>query len=314
MSKFYDIAIIGAGSCGIASTIEAKIHGKEAVLLEKGDSCLQTVRKYYKDGKRVDKAYKGFESYTKGNVDFHSGTKESTIEHFDHLLVGVNVLYNCEVEKCVKVGDKFEVHYSKGMLKAKNVIIAVGKMGKPNKPSYKIPASLSQRVNFNLDKCAGNEKILVVGGGNSAAEYAVALTKNNDVTLSYRKPEFTRLNDLNKADVAKAAEEGKLKLKMGSDIEGLDDAEGKVAVNFIGSEREIYDRVIYAIGGTTPVDFLKKCAVTFDENGLPKVDENCESEVKGLYIGGDLITKNGGSIVFAINNANTIITHIAKEK
>ena len=33
---------------------------------------------------------------------------------------------------------------------AKNIIIAIGKMGKPNKPEYKIPKTLSKVVNFNI--------------------------------------------------------------------------------------------------------------------------------------------------------------------
>ena len=66
-------------------------------------------------------------------------------------------------------------------------------MGKPNKPNYKIPLEIQKNVNFNLDNCSKNEKILVVGGGNSAAEYAYSLAlDDNIVTIAYRK-EFYKI-------------------------------------------------------------------------------------------------------------------------
>ncbi len=35
-------------------------------------------------------------------------------------------------------------------------------MGKPNRPSYKIPPSIKAVVNFNLDRCGNWEKIIVI--------------------------------------------------------------------------------------------------------------------------------------------------------
>jgi len=125
MSHLYDLIIIGGGPGGIGAAIESVSLGlKNILIIEKGDNHSQTIRKFYKDHKRVDKDYKG------------------------------------------QVVEK----------------------------NYKIPPSLSQRVNFNLDKCILGEKILVVGGGNSAAEYAIDLAEKHNVTLNYRRTEFSRLN------------------------------------------------------------------------------------------------------------------------
>ena len=83
----YDIVVIGGGPCGIATVVEAKKGGLlRILLLEKGDNHSQTIRKFYKDGKRVDKEYKGLDSNTKGNIEFFDGTKESTLNYFDKLL------------------------------------------------------------------------------------------------------------------------------------------------------------------------------------------------------------------------------------
>ncbi|CZE48346.1 NAD(P)-binding domain-containing protein [Campylobacter geochelonis] len=318
MENVYDLAVIGGGPCGISSVVEAKISGLQKVLLlEKGDNHSQTIRTFYKDNKRVDKEYKGMDSETKGKVHFETGTKEDVLNYFDGLLdnEGVDAVFKTEVEKVVKGDDGiFTVITPNAQYKAKNVIIAIGRMGKPNKPEYKIPPSITQRVNFNLDKCGVNEKILVVGGGNSAIEYAITLSTSNIVTLSYRRMNFTRLNEINERDIYKAAKYGDVILRLNTNIESLENENGKVLAHYKDGRDFVYDRVVYAIGGTTPVDFLKNCGVGIDENGVPKIDEHCQSQIPGLYIGGDLITKSGGSIVVALNHSNAIINHIISTK
>lgn len=315
MSKIYDIIVIGGGPFGIASIVEAKREGiNDILLLEKGENHSQTIRKFYKDGKRVDKEYKGLDSQTKGSVVFFDGTKETTLNYFDALLESgkIDALFNTEVESAKKTGEFFTVYTSKGEFQSKYVLIGIGIMGRPNKPSYKIPASINARVNFNLNSCNENEKILVVGGGNSAAEYAVELGKYNIVTLCYRKDKFTRLNETNEKQVYESQKEGKLELKMGFDIDSLDNENGSVKVNFTNGSSEVYDRVIYAIGGSTPVDFLEKCGVEM-KDGSVNLDEHLQSNIPGLFIGGDIASKKGGSIVVAINDAHQVISFISEK-
>jgi len=317
MQQVYDIVVIGGGPGGIGAVVESKVLGLGRILMiEKGDNHSQTIRKFYKDNKRVDLNYKGQEVKLAGNVDFKDGTKESTLNYFDTLLDNgdIDAVFNSEVEKIKKDGDIFQIITSTAGYTAKNVIIAIGTMGKPNKPSYKIPISLKQRVNFNLDKCSLNEKLLLVGGGNSAAEYAIELSKTNNVTLNYRRDKFTRLNEINEKILLKYNGQEKLRLRMATDIESLENENGLVKVNYNDGYHTIYDRVIYAIGGSTPVDFLKLCGITFDKNNKPEFDENYESKTKGLYLGGDIAVQSGGSIAIALNHAHHIITHILKKK
>lgn len=314
MKCVYDLVVIGGGPCGIGAVVEAKANGlKNVLLLEKGDNHSQTIRKFYKDNKRVDKSYKGQDSTIHGVVAFDDGTKESTLDYFDKLLDNheIDTAFNTEVESIKKEDNGiFHITTSVAGYGAKNVMISIGKMGRPNKPSYKIPPSLNLVVNFNVDSCSSNEKIIVVGGGNSAAEYAVDLSEANEVTLNYRKDKFTRLNDINEAAVMALSGAGNLNLKLGVDIEELENESGKVKVKFTDGTSEIYDRAIYAIGGSTPVDFLQKCGVALDSDKDPIVNENYESSIKGLYIGGDIVLKNGGSIVLALNHAHKVIQSI----
>ena len=106
-------------------------------MIEKGDNHSQTIRQYYKDSKRVDKDWKGQTVDMVGNVDFFDGTKESTLEYFETILDGdgIETLFNAEVDRVTKEDDIFTVVTPQGDFLAKNVIVSIGRMGKPNKPS-----------------------------------------------------------------------------------------------------------------------------------------------------------------------------------
>ena len=85
--KKYDIAIIGGGPGGIACAIEAAVHGIEnIILIDKADNHSSTIRKFYKENKRVDKDWKGQTVEIEGNIPFIDGTKETTLDFFDKLL------------------------------------------------------------------------------------------------------------------------------------------------------------------------------------------------------------------------------------
>ena len=58
MQEIFDIIIIGGGPGGIGSAIEAEVHGIAKILLiEKTENHSHTIRKFYKDNKRVDPTF-----------------------------------------------------------------------------------------------------------------------------------------------------------------------------------------------------------------------------------------------------------------
>ncbi|MDX4066248.1 NAD(P)-binding domain-containing protein [Aliarcobacter skirrowii] len=316
-SKIFDTVIVGAGVSGISCAVELKIKKIENfAVVEKSDNFFNTIRTFYKDGKRVDKNWRNQVIELLGNINFNGGLKEEVLDYFENLLKkhNINPLYNSEVEKIIKNSDDiFEVHLKENILKAKNVVVAIGKMGKPNKPNYKIPIEIQKNVNFNLDSCSKNEKILVVGGGNSAAEYAYSLAlDDNIVTLAYRKESFTRLNKINENMLKEFEANKKLTIKLNCDINSLEDNNGLVKVNFSNAKSENFNRVIYAIGGTAPTDFLKICGVKFSDNLKPVFDENFECCCKNLYLAGDITSINEGSICSSLNHGFLIAQNIAK--
>lgn len=312
MEKIYNLAVIGAGPAGLAVAVEGYLQGiDDIIVLEKDVNHNSTIRKYYKDNKRVDLEWKGQKVDLNGRIVFLDGTKESTLDLFDELIDhhDIELKTQVEVTSIKKEGDCFDVHTSGGIIKAKRVVVTIGRMGKPNKPDYKIPPSIRKRVNYTLDNCQDGEKVLIVGGGDSAVEYAVDLVGRNEVAICYRRETFRRANPINQRNIANAIAHNEVRPILGVNIEGLEDDNGRVKVLFKEIEPEIFDRVIYAIGGTTPSAFLASSGIE-EEDGKPVFDEHYETNVKGLFVAGDITQKSGGSIALGLNQGYEIACYI----
>ncbi len=314
MQKEYTLAIIGAGPAGIATAIESYALGMRGiVLLEKDDNHNATIRKFYKDNKRVDVDWKGQKVELDGSIYFVDGTKESTLDFFDQLLdnEAMELRTHCEVQKIQKFENGFEIFIAGGSIYAQYVVVTIGRMGKPNKPDYKIPPSIKSQVHFTLDACSSGEKIMVIGGGDSAIEYAVDLCSKNEVSICYRRSTFERANPINQKDIAKAIESGCVRPLLNTEIAELESESGLVKVIFKDGTSELFDRLVYAIGGTTPSSFLSGSGIR-EEGGKPVHNENYETNIKGLFVAGDITQESGGSIALGLNHGFAIAGHIIK--
>ncbi|MEA1879150.1 MAG: NAD(P)-binding domain-containing protein [Campylobacterota bacterium] len=328
--KIVDIAIVGAGPGGMACAIEAKLAGIENIaVFDKAPHHNDMIHKFYKKGKRVDRDWMGIKFEFEGNVRFDECSKEDYIQQMDDLLASHGVLdkfiYNHEIMRVNKGEDGlFEITYGDGVLdenrmKAKNVILSVGRMGKPNKPRYKFPKDIRDILNFNLSKVQNGERVMIVGGGDTAGEYAYGLVELEGmedciVTLNYRKAEITRMNPINTEMTTKYLNNGQLINKMGVDVESVEpSANGKIQVNFTDGTNAEYDRAVYALGGTTPKDILVNSDIKTGEWDVPVFDEKTmETNIEGLYTIGDVVTDQG-SIALAFNHASFAVNNIAKK-
>ncbi len=316
MYDIHELVIVGAGPAGIATAVESYLQGiRDIVLLEKDTNHNSTIRKYYKENKRVDVDWRGQKIELDGHIYFVDGTKESTLDFFDKILENhaVELQTHVEVQSIQKQEDGiFELFMTGKSLKAKNVVVTIGRMGKPNKPTYKIPPSIRKKIGYTLDGCGEGEKILVVGGGDSAVEYAVDLSEKNEVSICYRRETFRRANPTNQTNIANAIMNKKVTPILGINITALEDNEGKVKVVFTEIQAQTFDRVIYAIGGTTPSTFLASSGIK-EDNGKPVHNEHYETNIKGLFVAGDITQESGGSIALGLNHGYAIACHIKKD-
>jgi len=167
-------------------------------------------------------------------------------------------------------------------------------------------------IGHNLENIREGDEVLVVGGGDSAAEYAYSICDGNRTTLTYRRESFSRLNPENLQQVEAACARGALTLKMGVDIENLSESEdGRPTAHFVDGSTKTVDKIVYAIGGVAPTDFLKKCGVPVDAKGFAVYDPQTHvTETDGLYVAGDIAAPIGGSIAAALNHGHQIAAHI----
>ncbi|MGE5365621.1 MAG: NAD(P)-binding domain-containing protein [Bacteroidota bacterium] len=322
----YDIVIIGAGPAGISMAVESTGVGlkpERILVIERSAEHSFSIRKYYPDKKLVTANYKGFQSACTGALCIPDLTKHETITYLDKAISdnNINVNYNETVWKIFYSGEdskeRFTVFTDKSEYKTKTIAIAIGILGKPNKPAYKIPLTLKDRALFDITTAEiMNSRVLVVGGGDSASEYCQFLVQDgNDVTLSYRRAEFSRMNDINRESLLALGREGRVKLFLNSDIISLEDQTGRPVVTFSGAEEctEEFDYVIYALGGTTPHNFLKSIGIEFNGDE-PVLKEGYETSVPGMFLLGDLSAgTKGGSIIWAFNSANTAMKRICRK-
>jgi thioredoxin reductase (NADPH) len=323
-SKSLKLLIVGAGPGGISLASEARIIGMDAddiLMIDKAETHSWVIRSLYPDKKLVTANYKGMPAVCHGVMCLLDSTKDDTINYLDDAIkkTGVKVNYKEEVWKIESIGTPqeplFDVQTKKNTYRAKIIVIAIGIFGRPNKPTYKLPQKLKGHIFFDVTSfTAAHKRILVVGGGDSASEFSQYLIEQgNEVTLSYRQPSFIRMNSFNAGAVEALQKNNQLQVLFGSNI---------VEVQVSNNEKPLvcfeedhfddmeFDIVVYALGGSTPENFLKSTGINFVDEA-PDLTESGESTTPGLFIIGDLLAgKKGGSIAHAFNASKATMEKI----
>ncbi|MCM3905012.1 MAG: NAD(P)-binding domain-containing protein [Pyrinomonadaceae bacterium] len=316
----YEVIIVGAGPAGISMAAEARTVGiasKQILVLEKGDTHSWAIRKFYPAGKRVLANYKGIEAVCAGVMCISDISKDETLTYIDRAIeqYQLPVHYNETVHSIRPLGKGFAVETSKGVYETRRCVIAIGILDKPNKPGYRIPVSLNKRIHYDLTSVAlENEECLVVGGGDTSSEYCQYLVEHgNRVTLSYRRTEFSRLNRVNYESLMALEQRAQITILRGSNIKQVEaDTAGLARVLFEEAQfpAQSFAHIVYALGGTTPTNFLKAIGIAFD-GSVPVIKEGYQTSVPGLYLIGDLSAgKKGGSINLAFNMASDAMQNI----
>ncbi len=307
-----DLIIIGAGPAGISMAVEAinaGICNSKILILEKGEAHAWSIQKFYQEKKQVTANFKGQPAVCHGVMCIEDMNKSETLSYFDQAIKknNIKVHYQEEVLSMSPTEKGFDIETSENSYQTKTCAIAIGIFGKPKKPDLKISSDIKKQVHFDITSYKfNNEKVLVVGGGDSASEYAQFLVENNNsISFSYRRDNFSRMNDINRDSLLALSTNKKVNIIYNSNIKMLEASpDQKVIVTF---EEELppitVDHVIFALGGTTPQNFLKLIGIKFNGE-QPILKNGNETTVKGLYLLGDLAAgKKGGSIISAFNSA-----------
>ena len=200
----YRIAIIGAGPAGLSAAAHAAALDRKAgtseptyILLETFRLHAKTIQRYQK-GKHV-MAQPGYLDL-RSDLRFAEGSRERILEDWAEDLrhQQINVRYGAEVRKVSGAKGDFTLQMQDGStVAAETVILSIGVEGTPRRIGA--PGEESEGVQYQLDDPEEftDERILVIGAGDSAIENALALAARNDVWIVNRNAEFTRAKDAN---------------------------------------------------------------------------------------------------------------------
>jgi thioredoxin reductase (NADPH) len=277
-SIVHDVITVGAGPTALSAAIYTTREDLDTVLLEKGVvGGLASITDW------VDN-YPGF---PEGIAGLELGERlEKQAERF-----GAQIEL-AEVTKIESKNGLIELETTDGLMKAKTVLIATGsdykRLGIPGEEEY-----YAKGVHF-CATCDGafyrDRKLVVVGGGNSAAQEAVFLTKfASHIDMLVRGPKM-RASEVLIDEVEKHAD--KITVHYNTTTDKIVGKDGHV-VSVMGThdDKEIEfmtDGVFIFIGLKPNTGFLKDSGVELDEIGLVKTDTKLQTTIPGIFCAGDV--------------------------
>src|SRR5262245_58709376 len=299
----YDLLIIGSGPAGLSAALAAARKRLDYLVLERG-IIAETVyrfpvaKKLFSTGNELE-LKPGF---------FREGCKPTREELLFHYLKtardeGLKVLTGVEAVQIVPGIDSFTVRSVDDEFHSRAVLVAVGGFGKQRKLS--VPGENDRRVSYCLQEPYpyALRRILVVGGGNSAAEAALDLADfAASVTLSVRRPGLhlaptapggAAIKPWVLEPLRAAVSEGQIDLICRSRVLEITPATAILAIDHEsgdGAVKEIpCDHIFALIGADPETELLRTAGAMIDEDGRPIYDpETYETTVSGLFVAGHL--------------------------
>ncbi|MEM7163938.1 MAG: NAD(P)-binding domain-containing protein [Planctomycetota bacterium] len=260
-----DLLIVGAGPAGIAASLRAAELGLRHAVIDR-DDIGGTVRKY---PRRKLTLTGRLELPLFGVVNRDEFLKEELIAFWEQLIARYQLPVRARVELTGlrPHSGGFTATTSVGEVHARRVLLAIGRRGTPRK--LDVPGEESERVLYQLVEAASfqQEQVLVVGGGDSAVEAAVALAEqgSNTVTLSYRKPAFFRLKSRNQSRIEELTASGKIQVLFSSTVQRIEPGVVFLHQEIDGASSELpplqSDYVFALIGGETPHPLLRSIGI-----------------------------------------------------
>ena len=255
-----DVLIVGAGPAGLAASLTAKKMGLSYETVEQdalGGAVFQ-----YPRGKLVMTA--PVELPIVGKVQFRNTSKEELLKFWTQACDGngLNIHYKERVESMEKKDGAFHVKTTTRQFVASTVLLGIGRRGTPRKlgvPGEELPKVVYRLIDPEQYR---GQKVIVVGGGDSALEAAASIAELGDteVHLSYRGEAFQRAKQRNRQRVDAASSSGQLKVLLNSQIREIRPEE--VIMKHSGKELTLRnDAVIVSAGGILPNDFLKAIGI-----------------------------------------------------
>jgi len=266
-----DLVIVGAGPAGLACSLEAKRHGLSFATLDQERGPGGTVAKY---PRRKLVMMQPVELPLYGRLEAKTYSKEDLVAIWRGIASQhrLPIRYG-EIFEGIERDEegRFLVRTKMGTYAARNVCLAIGRRGTPNKLG--VPGEELPKVQYSLLDANSylGRRILVVGGGDSAIETAVALAEQpgNEVTISYRKDAFVRIRSRNEQRLAECVGQKRIQVLYRSEVRAIHPHAVEVVVHDPSGPKPRTlrnDEVFVMAGGTPPFELLERSGVSFDHS------------------------------------------------
>lgn len=280
--KIHDVIMVGAGPAALSAAIYTTREDIETLLFERGViGGLAAVTDW------VDN-YPGFPEGLAG-LDLAEGLRKQA-ERFG------TVIELGEVSKITDEGEYKRLETTSGDMLAKAVLIATGsdykKIGVPGEQEY-----YARGVHY-CATCDGafyrDKRLVVVGGGNSAVQEAMFLTRfASHIDLLVRGDSFRASEVLQHELKEKHADKITVHFNTTTD-EIVGDADNKV-VKVLGTDKTTGQKVefptdgVFVFVGLKPnSEFLETSGIELDDIGFVKTDDHLQTNMKGVFAAGDI--------------------------
>lgn len=258
-----DAVVVGAGPAGVSATLRLLEARRRVVLLER-ESIGSTIMHY----PRAKVVMTGALEFAPpiGSVRRRKMSKEELVEFWGSIVERAKLPMKAGVMVegvSAEPDGMWKLDTSAGPVRTANVLLALGRRGTPRK--LEVVGEEQAKVHYTLIEPEPFEgkHVLVVGGGNSAVENALALADFNrcaSVSISYRRNTFARCRAENRQRIDELIRAGKVRPHMPSEVLRI----GVHDVVLKADQKEMAipnDEVIIQIGGTAPAELLRKFGI-----------------------------------------------------
>jgi thioredoxin reductase (NADPH) len=307
-----DIAVVGAGPCAIAVGVAARERGLHCVLFDRGPvtAAMQrhpTYTTYFSGPEKLEIA--GLPFTTAGDKP----TRREALRYYRKVVSYFGVTVR-QYEEVLEVGGQRD-HFilltrtrdgAQHSYAARSVVVATGYYDNPNR--LQVPGADLPKVEYWFTEPYQyfEQDVIVVGGGNSAADAALSCWREGArVTIVHLFDELDRgVKPWVRPDIDNRIAEGSIpalwKHRLAEirwnevDVESLETGERQTLPN---------DWVIAMVGYVPEPSFLRRLGVSLDPaTGIPAHDPaTMETDVRGIYIAGVLVAGFDANKIFIEN-------------
>lgn len=292
----YDVVMIGAGPSALAAAVYTTREDLKTVLIEK-----EVIGGLAAVTDLVDN-YPGFAKGVTGlqlAQDF-----QAQAERF-----GAQIEFGA-VTEIIDEGANKRVKTDAGDFVGRSVLIATGssykKLGIPGEKEY-----YGRGVHY-CATCDGafyrDKKLVVIGGGNSAVQEGLFLTKfASHIDMLVRSE--VKASEVLQHDLDKAVKAGKITVHLGitpEEIVAIDNKISKVVGNQNGQKVDFATDGVFVFIGLVPnAEFVKNTPIKLDERGFIMTDEHLQTAIPGVFCSGDVRSGATMQIASAVGEGAT---------